>query len=118
VSPIEIGPNVPECLTCGTCCFAEIDAYIRVFGCDYDRMDDRARSLTVFIGNQCFMRMEGGHCAALVIEPETRRFVCSIYEVRPDCCRGLERGSGACLGELHTKAERPLLAIASLVRRS
>lgn len=110
--------EVPECTACGTCCFSELPEYVRVWGCDWDRMDDRARELTHFIGNRCFMRLEEGHCAALVIDPSSKQFLCSIYAMRPDCCRALERGSGACLGELHTKSERPLIALEALVRKA
>ena len=106
---LQIDPSVPECLACGTCCFAELVQYIRVFGVDCERMDQRAQALTHFVENRVFMRMQDGHCAALVIDPDSRRFVCSIYEMRPDCCRGLERGSGACLDDLRGKRERPLL---------
>ncbi|MCK6590470.1 MAG: YkgJ family cysteine cluster protein [Polyangiaceae bacterium] len=110
---------VPEdCTRCGTCCFSGLPEYVRVFGCDWDRMGDRARSLTEFIGNRCFMRIEDGRCAALELHPETRRFLCSIYEERPDCCRSLERGSGACLGELASKSDRPLIALDKMVRRT
>ncbi|WP_437744537.1 YkgJ family cysteine cluster protein [Sorangium sp. So ce302] len=109
---------VPECTACGTCCFSTLPEYVRVFGCDYDRMDDRARGLTRFIGNRCYMRIEDGRCAALTLDAERGRFLCSIYEVRPDCCRALERGSGACLGDLHEKRERPLLALEALRRRA
>jgi uncharacterized protein len=91
--------------------------YVRVFGCDWDRMDDRARTFAGFLGNRCFMRMEEGHCAALVIDPVARTFLCSIYAMRPDCCQALERGGGGCRGELHEKAERPLIAIERLLRR-
>ena len=116
--PVRISTEgVPECTSCGTCCFANLPEYIRVFGIDMDRMDERAASFTHFIGNRAYMRMEGGRCSALVIDPEKRRFVCSIYEMRPDCCRALERGSGACRGEIHTKSERPLIALAALVRK-
>lgn len=108
---------MPECTSCGTCCFSTLPEYIRVFGVDMDRMDDAAVAFTHFIGNRCYMRMEGGRCAALVVDAETRRFLCSIYEMRPDCCRALERGSGACRGEIATKAERPLIALSALVRR-
>ncbi|UQA59080.1 YkgJ family cysteine cluster protein [Polyangium aurulentum] len=111
-------PPVPsDCLLCGTCCFSDLPEYVRVFGVDHDRMDDHARSLTDFIGNRCFMRIEDGHCAALVPDPDTRRFVCSIYPVRPDACRGLERGSSACMGELTVKAERPPIALEALLRK-
>jgi uncharacterized protein len=112
-----IDPSVPECTSCGTCCFSTLPEYIRVFGVDLDRMDDRAQALTHFLGNRCYMRVEGGHCAALVIDPVARRFVCSIYEARPDCCRALERGSGACRGEIAEKAQRPLLAVEALLRQ-
>ena len=52
-----------------------------------------------------------------MIDPLARRYVCSIYEMRPDVCRALERGSGQCRGELATKAERPLLAVEALLRK-
>jgi len=110
-------PQVPtDCLLCGTCCFSDLPEYIRVFGVDYDRMDDNARALTDFLGNRCFMRLKDGHCAALVPDPDTKRFVCSIYPMRPDACRSLDRGSSACLGELSLKANRPPLALERLVR--
>jgi hypothetical protein len=111
-----LGADLPACVDCGACCFSELPEYIRVFGCDLDRLDDRQRELVHFLGNRCYMRIEGGRCAALVIDPVARRFVCSIYEARPDCCRALERGSGACRADRHEKAERPLIAIESLLR--
>lgn len=110
--------DVPECTACGTCCFSTLPEYVRVFGVDWDRMDDAARERTEFIGNRCYMKIEDGRCAALVLDPAGRRFLCSIYEMRPDACRALERGSGACRGELHEKSERPLIAIEALVRRA
>lgn len=111
--------EVPEdCTLCGACCFSGLPEYVRVFGCDLDRMDERAQALTEFIGNRCYMRIEDGRCAALAIDPATKRFLCSIYEARPDCCRGLEQGSGACRGELHAKRERPLIALEALVRKA
>jgi hypothetical protein len=57
------------------------------------------------------MRMTAGHCGALIIEPLTGRFFCSAYAIRPNVCRDLARGSGACLGELDAKASRPVLAL-------
>lgn len=109
--------DVPACTSCGTCCFSTLPEYVRVFGCDWDRMDERARALTEFIGNRCYMRLEDGHCAALVVDPDERLFLCSIYEERPDCCRALPRGSGACLGELDAKADRPLIAVEALLKK-
>jgi Fe-S-cluster containining protein len=116
--PIDVGVDVPECIACGTCCFSTLPEYVRVFGCDWDRMDDHARSFTEFIGNRCYLRIEDGHCAALTIDPVERRYLCAIYEQRPDACRALERGSGACRGERHEKGERPLLAVERLLRRN
>lgn len=104
-------------MDCGVCCFSTLPEYVRVFGTDWDRMGDRARTFTQFIENRCYMRLEDGHCAALAIDPVTRRFSCSIYEERSDCCRGLVRGHGGCLADLHEKAERPLIAIEALLRR-
>ena len=88
-----------------------------MFGIDVDRMDERAQSFTHFIGNRAFMRMEEGRCAALDIDPDRRTFSCSIYEMRPDVCRSLERGTGACRGEYEAKADRPDVAIARLRAR-
>jgi Fe-S-cluster containining protein len=117
---IQVGADVPECTACGTCCFSTLTEYVRVFGFDHDRMDDRALAYTHFVGNRCYMRLEEGHCAALRVELAPGgggRFTCAIYEMRPDACRSLERGSGGCAGERHEKAERPLLALERLVRR-
>ena len=131
---IEIAPDVPECTACGACCFSTLPEYVRVFGYDWERMDERARTFTHFLGNRCYLRLEEGHCAALVVEPgddgdsarrsaELRpqtpagpRFTCSIYAMRPDVCHSLERGSGACRADRHEKRERPLLAVESLLR--
>lgn len=116
--PIAVGPDVPECTACGVCCFSMLPEYVRVFGCDWDRMSDEARTYTEFLGNRCYMRLEGGHCAALRIEVSgpAPRFLCAIYEERPDACRALERGSGSCRGERHEKGERPLIAVEALLR--
>jgi len=109
--------GVPECTACGTCCFSTLPEYVRVFGHDWDRMDERAQSYTHFLGNRCYLRLDDGHCAALAVDPAGPRFLCSIYEMRPDACRALERGGGSCRGELHEKGERPLLAVERLLRR-
>jgi Fe-S-cluster containining protein len=85
--------------------------YIRVFGVDRDRMGDIAARYTALVGNQLFMRMGEGRCAALQIDPVRRRFSCGIYEVRPDTCRSLVAGTGACLAEIHAKSDRALQAL-------
>jgi hypothetical protein len=76
-----------------------------VTGDDYERLGVAAEDLVHFVGNRAYMRLGGGHCAALRVEP-SGRFVCSVYERRPDACRDLERGSPQCAGELFTKAGR------------
>lgn len=82
-----------------------------MFGIDRDRMDDRAAAFTEFIGNRCFMQMREGRCAALVIDPAAETFVCSIYEMRPDVCRSLDRGTGQCRADWTEKRERTLIAL-------
>jgi len=84
---------------------------VRVTGDDHARLAERAEELVWFDGNRAYMRMAHGHCGALRIEPVSGRFRCSAYETRPQVCRDLERGSGACRGELDAKAQRPLLAL-------
>jgi uncharacterized protein len=101
----------PPCLECGTCCFSNLAEYVRVSGADHARIGERADELTAFIDNRCYMRMYQGHCSALVVDVASRRFVCSIYATRPAICRDLERASPACQGEIHEKADRPLLAL-------
>ena len=90
---------------------------MRVFGVDWERMDERARGFTEFRENRCFMIIAEGRCAALAIDPIARTFMCSIYEQRPDVCRSLERGSGGCRADLHAKSQRPLIAIERLLSR-
>jgi uncharacterized protein len=108
--------NVPECLACGTCCFSRLASYVSVTGRDHARLAERAEELVWFDGNKAYMRMLDGHCAALRIETRTGRFVCGAYVLRPEVCRDLARGSSACLGELETKASRPLLALGRQAR--
>ncbi len=104
-------PPVPECLTCGVCCFSLLETYVRVTGDDHAHLGERAEELVRFDGNRAYMRMVDGHCAALRVEQSLGRLVCGVYETRPEVCRDLLRGSGACLGEIATKHDRPLLAL-------
>lgn len=101
-----------DCLFCGTCCFSTLETYVSVTGDDHARLGDHAEQYVQFTHNKAFMRMHDGHCAALAIDAERGRFVCSIYEVRPETCRTLERGSPACDGERWAKSERPVRALA------
>jgi Fe-S-cluster containining protein len=56
-------------------------------------------------------------CVALQLHPTRGGFSCSVYERRPEICRELERGSGACLGEIAAKGDRPTRALALLTAR-
>jgi uncharacterized protein len=108
-----------ECTRCGACCFSESPRHARVSGDDYERLGDAdAARLVEFIGNQAFMRIEGAEgtrrCAALVIDPVSQSFLCSIYERRPAVCRELDRGSGGCAGERDAKLGRTRIALTVL----
>jgi Fe-S-cluster containining protein len=104
---------VPECLACGACCFSRLETYVRVTGDDHARLGDRTDELVRFEGNRAYMRMIDGHCAALHVEELSGQLFCSVYETRPQTCRDLARDSGACLGEIESKRERPLIALAA-----
>lgn len=116
-----------DCTYCGTCCFSESPRHARVTGDDYARLGDDAESLVAWIGNVAFMRLRHlgdasgpRGCVGLALDAPHRTLTCSIYERRPQVCRDLERGGGACRGELAGKAERPpqaLLRARSLATR-
>lgn len=103
--------EAPDCVLCGACCFSQLPEYVPVRGDDHQRLGDAAEALTTWHGVRCFMRMHDGHCAALQIEPATGRFLCSVYELRPDTCRTLARGSAECAGERYQKHERTRRAL-------
>jgi hypothetical protein len=89
-----------------------------VTGDDYERLGDAAEQLAPFIGNRAYMRVgPDGHCVALRIEP-AGRFVCTVYEARPEVCRDLERGSPHCAGELFAKERRALEKLVEIRRRA
>jgi len=84
---------------------------VRVTGDDWARLGEDAERVAHFAGrgNEAFMQMTDGHCAALSVQrlaendgegaagaPE---FFCTIYERRPQICRDLARGSPECSGE-------------------
>jgi hypothetical protein len=39
--------SAPECLACGTCCFSNLEMYVRVSGDDHARLAERAEELAV-----------------------------------------------------------------------
>lgn len=102
---------VPPCQACGTCCFSRLESYVCVTGEDYARLGARAEELARFDGHRAYMRMADGHCGALRLHGPTGPFACDAYEIRPNVCRVLTRASSACLGEIETKADRPLVAL-------
>lgn len=108
--------TAPPCLECGVCCFSDLPTYVRVTGDDYERLGSHAEELVHFEANKAYMRMSEGHCAALEIHPGTAQFFCRVYEIRPETCRDLGRGSTACFGEIETKGERPFVALKRLLR--
>ena len=85
----------PDCLTCGACCFAPNRGHLPLSGEDHARLlPAEQESLTVFVGTRCFMRVEDGRCVNLQVGGG--RYVCAIYERRPQVCRDYERGGSAC----------------------
>lgn len=82
---------------------------MRVTGDDWSRLGPDAERLAHFAGrgNEAFMRMRDGHCAALELRPTgaagaglAAEYFCTVYARRPQTCRDLGRGTPACLGEL------------------
>jgi uncharacterized protein len=106
VTPLTVN-SPPDCLRCGACCFSPSQQFVRVTGEDWGRLGAAAGRVAHFIGNRAFMRMAGGHCAALELrrspgnEPE---FFCTLYAQRPQICRDLARGSPECAGERALKS--------------
>lgn len=82
---------------------------MRVTGADWERLGVEAERVAHFIGNRAYMRMSDGHCSALDVRASadgTREFFCTVYAVRPQVCRDLERGSPGCEGERAMKGAR------------
>lgn len=96
-----------SCRRCGACCFSPSALHVRVTGDDWSRLGAQAEEVAQFIGNRAYMRMSDGHCAALAVQEGAAgdgEFFCTLYEVRPQICRDLARGSPACAGEIALKA--------------
>jgi Fe-S-cluster containining protein len=100
------------CTSCGACCFSTLETYLRVTGEDYARLGDRAAELVAWRGNRAYMRMEDGRCAALRVDRAAGRFLCAVYDERPEICRALQPESRECEGERATKGDRPRRALA------
>jgi len=100
-----IAPTVPECTACGACCTCTSARHVPVTGRDWDRLGEAAERSTVWIENRAFLRVAHDRCAALRVEGASVR--CELYDVRPEVCRSLERGSGACLAALEQRGPVP-----------
>jgi Fe-S-cluster containining protein len=93
--------DVPDCRTCGACCYGD-EMWIHVMAGDDDRLGgERVRHLTVLTqhGRGYFarsMKMVGGRCTAFRDRLTDGGCGCSIYEVRPDICRDFAAGSPDC----------------------
>ena len=72
-----------------------MEQYVELKGADHARLAPREQAeLVQFVETRCYMKMEEGHCAALV--RVGNEWLCSIYERRPQLCRDYERGGPAC----------------------
>ncbi|NDV00467.1 YkgJ family cysteine cluster protein [Pseudoroseicyclus tamaricis] len=86
--------DIPDCITCGACCFGARETYIALLP------EDGGRAIpaeaTFAVGKVRFLRMCGGHCAQLARSP-LGEAVCGIYPERPTACRAFRAGSFECL---------------------
>lgn len=91
------------------CCFSNLKSYVRVSGDDWSRLSDAADRVAEFDGHRAYLKIHGGHCAALEIRAGIdggREYFCTIYELRPQICRDLARGSPQCEAECELKGDR------------
>ena len=74
------------CFSCGRCCFGPTQ-YVQVFNDDLATLGPELANRFVVAAEEKdrYMRMEGGHCAAL--DTSNGQFRCGIYEQRPLICR-------------------------------
>ena len=85
---------------------------MRVTGDDWARLGDAAEHAAHLLEHRAFMRMAGGHCAALEVRrgPDgAQDFFCTLYDRRPQICRDLARGSPECAGE-RARKDAPAIA--------
>jgi uncharacterized protein len=107
---VNANEDSAACLRCGVCCFSRLETYVRVEGADWARLGADAERLAHFVGHRAYLRMEGGHCAALAERRSAdggREWFCSVYKRRPRVCRELARGSPECEAERELKGGRP-----------
>lgn len=103
-----------DCLRCGACCHSPSERFVRVTGADWTRLGEAAERVAHFTGrgNEAYMKMTAGHCAALEVRPagagadQAPEYFCTLYDRRPQICRDLARGSPECAGERAQKSTR------------
>ena len=91
------------------CCFSNLKSYVRVSGDDWSRLGDAAVRVAEFDGHRAYLKIHDGHCSALEIRAGIdggREYFCTIYELRPQICRDLARGSPQCEAERELKGDR------------
>jgi len=93
-----------DCQLCGACCFSDSDAYVPVNEGDRERLGEDATRYVWSDGQDLYLKMKGPCCSTL--EVRQGRFVCAIYDQRPDICRELQRCSPDCRAELALKKAR------------
>ncbi len=87
-----------DCTTCGACC---VGLGVNLSAADEARLfADEVLALTRIDSEgvtRSMKQLEGGACIALHRDA-AGRFLCRIYDRRPDACREFERGSRRCHG--------------------
>lgn len=95
--------TIPDCLSCGACCFGGHARYVRLFDEDLNR--DLPPEAVIRIEDRHYMVMEGGHCAQLCPGGDGA-MRCGVYERRPTACRAFRAGSFECsMARKHRGAE-------------
>lgn len=99
----------PDCVLCGACCYTTNPFYVGLGPEDVARLaPGEAERLTFTTPEGTFMRLDEGHCGAL--DAGGGRFLCSIYDRRPQVCRDFGRGGAGCT-EARLRTARNLAVI-------
>jgi Fe-S-cluster containining protein len=63
---------------------------------DRERLGARLSQVAIELDGRWFLRMTRGHCDSLTVDERAQRYLCAVYELRPDACRAFSEGSRAC----------------------
>ncbi|MFO0557877.1 MAG: YkgJ family cysteine cluster protein [Polyangiales bacterium] len=88
-----------QCTSCGACCFTSDPQYIELWSVDRERLGSALDQAAHRINDRWYLKMADGHCRSLRVETDAQnqqRFLCSIYDRRPDACRAFAEDSRAC----------------------